>query len=191
VRGEQIGQHVVAVEQHTPHPRQVVQPDLVDDDLRRLDTEPLRPAPLEADRHVAKADRTVPMIEQGARDDAHGVREVDDPRVRRGSHALGDVEHDRHGAERLREPAGARRLLADAAAGQREGLVGEPRLLPTDPNLDQHEVSSADRRLEVVGDRQATAVTLPREHAPREPSDDLAPLRVDVVQHELRHVETR
>ena len=35
------------------------------------------------------------------------------------------------------------------------------------------------------------AVALPLEHAPREAADDLAPLGVDVVQHELRDVEPR
>jgi len=144
VGGEQLRQHVTAVEQHAPDPGQMVQADLVDDELRRLDPEPLRPAPLEPDRHVAEPDRPVPVIEQSPRDDSDRVREVDDPRIRRRAHALGDLEHDRDGAQRLREPAGSRRFLADAAARQRERLVGESSLLAADPDLDQHEVRIRD-----------------------------------------------
>ena len=94
-------------------------------------------------------------VEQRAGDDADRVGEVDDPGARRRAlaHALGDLEHDRHGAQRLREAAGAGRLLPDAAAGERQRLVGEPRLLPADPDLDQHEVGAVDRAVEVVGDR--------------------------------------
>ena len=133
----------------------------------------------------------MPVVEQRARHDADRVREVDDPGVRELAHALGDLEHDGHGAQRLRETAGAGRLLADAAAGQRERLVGETRALAADPDLDEHEVGAVDRRVEVVGDLDRAGVALPLEHAARQAADDLAPLRVDVVQHELRDVEPR
>ena len=66
------------------------------------------------------------------------------------AHALGDPEHDRHGAQRLAEPAGAGRLLPDAAAGERHGLVREPRLLAADADLDQDEVGAVDSPVEVV-----------------------------------------
>ena len=47
----------------------------------------------------------VARVEQRARDDPDRIREVDDPGAVRGAlaHALGDLEHDRHGAQRLRE----------------------------------------------------------------------------------------
>ena len=44
VRVEQLGQDVAAVEEHAPHPREVVEPDLVDDDALRLDAEQVRRA---------------------------------------------------------------------------------------------------------------------------------------------------
>ena len=44
-----------------------------------LDRQQLGKATLEADRDVAEADRAVAAVEQGSRDDADGVREVDDP----------------------------------------------------------------------------------------------------------------
>ena len=91
-------------------------------------------------------------VEQRARDDADRVREVDDPGASAPelANAVGDLEHDRHRAQRLGEPAGARRLLADAAAGERHRLVGEPRLLAADADLDEHEVGAVERAVEVA-----------------------------------------
>ena len=108
---------------------------------------------------------------------ASGAREL--------PHALGDLEHDRHSAHRLRKAACARRLLADAAAGERERLVREPRRLPSDPQLEQDEPapSTAASRSSVTVERAAEALAL--EHPRRHRADDLAPLRVDVVEDEL------
>ena len=106
------------------------------------------------------------------------------------AHALGDLEHDRHGAHRLREAAGAGRLLADAAARERHGLVVQPRRLPADADLDEHEVGAVERAVEVVGRPRAAPRSPARSSIrARQPADDLAPLGVDVVQHELAHVE--
>ena len=69
--------------EHRPHPRQVVQPDLVDEHALRLDAEQARDRALEPDRDVAEADGAVTRIEQRPRDDPDRVREVDDPGVRR------------------------------------------------------------------------------------------------------------
>ena len=103
---------------------------------------------LKADRDVAEPDRAVAGVEQRAGDDPDRVREVDDPRVRRGAlaHALGDLEHDGHRAHRLGEAAGAGRLLADAAARERHRLVREARRLAADADLDEHEVGAVDAR---------------------------------------------
>ena len=46
-----------------------------------------------------------------------------------------------------------------------------------------------ERAVEVAGDDQRAGEALPLEHPRRQPADDLAPLRVDVVQHELAHVD--
>ena len=157
----------------------------------RLEPEVLRERALEADRDVAEADGAVAGVEQRARDDPDRVREVDDPRVRGGElpHALGDLEHDRHGAQRLREAAGAGRLLADAAAGERHGLVREPRGLAADPDLEEDEVGAVEGAVELAGDVERAFEALPLEHPPSEPADDLAPLGVDVVQDELPHTD--
>ena len=100
-----------------------------------------------------------------------------------------DLEHDGDGAQRLREPARAGRLLADAAARERDGLVGEARGLAPDANLDQHEVGSVERAVELAGEHEPALVAASVEHSPRERADDLAPGLVDVVQRELVHVE--
>ena len=193
VLGEQVGEDVAAVEPHRPDPRQVVEADLVDEDPLRLDAEHPGDRALEADGDVAEADRAVAGVEQRARDDADRVREVDDPRARRGTlrGALGDLEHDRHRAHRLREAAGPGRLLADAAAAQRHRLVVQPRLLPADADLEQDERRSVERAVEVLGEHEPALVVLAREHAPREPADDVEPLAVDVVQRELVHRQPR
>ena len=104
VVGQQVGQHVVAVEPERAHPGQVVEADLVDQDPLGLDAEQLRGGALEPDRDVAEPDGAVAGVEQAARDDPDRVREVDDPGVVGGqlAHAGGDLEHDRNGAQRLR-----------------------------------------------------------------------------------------
>ena len=50
---------------------------------------------------------------------------------------LRDVEHDGHGAQGLRQPAGTRGLLTDAPALERERLVARAGFLATDPQLQQ------------------------------------------------------
>src|SRR5207247_2642115 len=84
-----------------------------------------------------------------------------------------------------RQTAGTGRLLADAAARERHRLVGEPRLLAADADLDQHEVGAVERAVEDLRRRQRPVVALMVEHPPRETADDLQPLGVDVVQNEL------
>ena len=112
----------------------MIQPDLIDLDAARVDAEHPREAPLEADRDVAETDRLVPVIEQRPCDDADRIREVDDPGVvrRTFSHAVGDPEHDRNGAQGLAETTGAGRFLPDAAAGKWHGLIREASLLAAD-----------------------------------------------------------
>ncbi len=129
------------------------------------------------------------LIEEGARDDPDRVREVDDPGVGKLADAIGDLEHHRHGAQRLREPTGAGRLLPDAATRQRERLVAQPRVLSAYPDLHEHEVRVRDRSIEIIGDVDRAAIALPLEHAHRQAADDTAPFGVDVVQHELRDLE--
>src|SRR5262249_56725725 len=94
---------------------------------------------LEADRHVAEPDRTVPGVEQRAGDDADRVGEVDDPGAcrRPAAGALGDIQDHGDGPQRLREPAGPGGLLPDAAVLQRPGLVAMPGRLTADAQLEE------------------------------------------------------
>ena len=187
VRLEQLGEHVAPVDQHAAHPRQVVEADVVDQHPLGRDPEQPRDLALDADRDVAEADRAMARVEQRPGDDPHGVREVDDPcvRPRELPDAIGDPEDDRHGAHRLRKASGARRLLADAPAGERGGLVLEPRRLAADPELEQDEAAPVDRGVEVVRDGERAAEALPLEHPRCHLTDDPAPLGVDVVEDEL------
>ncbi len=79
VRGQQVGQPVLAVHQHPALPGQVVEPDVVELDPVGRHAEQRGEQPLVTDRHVAQADGAVAGVQQGAGDDADGVREVDDP----------------------------------------------------------------------------------------------------------------
>ena len=130
-------------------------------------------------------------IEQRPRDDPDGVREVDDPGAvgRELARAVCDGQHHGNRAQRLGQASGAGRLLADAAARERHRLVGEPRLLTADADLDEHEVGPVERAVEIVRQRQSAREPAALEHPSREPADDFQPLRVDVLQGELRHVE--
>ena len=56
VRGDQAGQHVDPVHHGGPFPGQVVQPDVVEHDLGRIDAEQGGEVPLEPDGHVAQPD---------------------------------------------------------------------------------------------------------------------------------------
>ena len=159
-------QDVAPAGTHAELPRQVVQPDVVELDRRRVDVEHLCEVALEDHRGTAEPDRLVALVEQRLRDDADGVREVDDPAVgRERADALGDVEHDRHGAERLREPAEACRLLADAAALQGERLVDDARGLAADTELDQHGRGAFDPFFEPPGRKHGRRMAAAGEHA--------------------------
>ncbi len=98
-------------------------------------------------------------------------------------------QHDGNRPKRLREAAGTGRLLTDAAAGERDGLVREARLLAADADLDQDEVGAVERAVEVAGHLQLAGVALPLQHPRGEAADHVAPLLVDVVQDELAHVD--
>ncbi len=185
---QQLGQHLALTETYAADPGQVVESGMVEVDVLWRAAEPLGEEALEPDRHVAEADRAVALLQQRARHDADRVGEVDDPGVRRGmsAHGLGDVEHHRHRSQGLRQAAGAGGLLTDAPALERERLVAEPRGLPTDAQLDEHDGG--------VGRRQQTRSVVSRsdvfdagvvEHPAGEAADDLEPLGVGVVQDEL------
>src|SRR5205085_3003145 len=122
---------------------------------------------LEGDRDVAETDSPVAVVDEGPRDDADRIREVDDPGVVDCPFAdlLCDLEHDRHRAQGLCEAARARGLLADAAAGKRQRLVAKPGLLAADAKLDENEAGPIECTIEVAGERQPACESPPLEHA--------------------------
>jgi hypothetical protein len=191
VLGDQLRKHVVAVEADGADPRQVVEPDLVDEQALGLHPEHPGERALEADRNGAEADRPVPCVQKRARDDPDRVREVEDPCVGSSllANALGDLEHDRNRPKRLRQASCAGRLLSDAAAGKWHRFVAEPRFLPANADLDDHEVGSFQSGVEVAGYEQLTAEPLPLEHPSRHAAEDVQPFGVDVVQGEPLDIE--
>src|ERR1700750_2412408 len=148
-----------------------------------------RDLPLEVDRDVAQPDGAVAGVEQRPRHDPHRVGEVDDPRVLGGELAcpLGDLEHHRYRPHRLPEATGPGRLLADAAARGRDRLVPEARRLTADPDLDQDDLGTVERAVEVTGDRELAGEPLTLEDSPGEATHDLTAFGVDVVQHEVAY----
>ena len=55
----------------------------------------------------------------------------------------------------------------------------------------EHVVGVPHRRVEIAGHLEAAGEALAREHSPGHATDDLAPLRIDVLEHELVNVEAR
>ena len=101
----------------------------------RRDPEVRGERPLEPDRDVAQPERVMALIEQRLRHEAGGVREIDEPGARRADvrGQLGKLEHDRDGAERLRESSGSGGLLPDHVELERDRLVLVARLVAADP----------------------------------------------------------
>ena len=127
------------------------------------------------------------LVEQGLRHEPRGVGEIDNPCV--GSpdlrRPLGDLEHDGHGSERLGEASGPGGLLADEAEPEWDRLVEEPRLVPADAELHDHEVRSLERLGHLVGQPDRAGPPRRSHHALRERADDREPLRIDVQKDEL------
>lgn len=142
--------------------------------------------PLEADRDVAQPDGLVPGLEQRPGDDADRVGEVDDPGVWGGpAYPFGDVEHHRHGPQRLGETAGPGGLLADAAALQRPCLVLVAGRLAADPELEQHGVRAGHSRLQVGGGDDPAGMPLLGEDPPRQAPDQFQAVGGRIDQHQL------
>ena len=154
----------------------------------RLDAERLGEVALQADRHVAQADGPVALVQERLGDDADRIGEVDDPGAGRRATAdqLGELQHDRHGPQRLGEAAGAGRLLADGAEPQGERLVEEPRVLSADAELDQDEIGAVDRASrDHRSGSGAPPIPSRWQHPPASPPTTSQAFGVDVVEHEL------
>lgn len=140
VVAQQRRQRILAIHLDRPDPGEVIQSRMTELHNVRRDAQPRCEQALETDCHIAEPDRTVAMIQQRAGHDANRVGEIDDPGVvrREPPDAIGDVEHDRHGAQRFGESAGAGGLLADASAAQGDRLIAVAGCLAADANLQEH-----------------------------------------------------
>ena len=129
------------------------------------------------------------VIDQPLRDQPGRVREVQQPGTlsAQPGRVLGDLQHHRHRAKRLREAARPGRLLADAAELGRDRLVLEPRPQPAHAQLDEHEVGALDGTLAVGRERQPAGELELAQDPLGQSADHVQPLPVDVVQHQLLH----
>ncbi len=98
---------------------------------------------------------------------------------------VGHAQDDGHGAQRLRETAGSGGLLPDAVHLVRPGLVAAARVLPADPQLDQHRIRVGDTGDEIGGADDAARMPGAREHALRDAGHQVDPLLVGIDQPEL------
>ena len=86
----------------------MVQSHVLDLDPVGVHAEIVADPPLGPDGHVAQAHRPVALVEQRLGHDPHRIGEVDQPGagISPGRHLLGQLEHHRHGAQGLGQPAG-------------------------------------------------------------------------------------
>ena len=153
----------------------------------RLDAEQVPSSSLIADRNIAQPDRPVTVIQEGARDDAHRIREIDDPGVIGGEPGdpLGDLQDHRHGTECLRQPPSTGRLLADTATLQRQAFIDRARRLATNPQLEQNHCGICHRPIKISCERDVPGIAVSGENALRDPGDQGEPLLSRVGQHQL------
>ncbi len=184
---EHVAQHVPAVQPDGADPGEVVESDLVDQHPLRCDLEVGGDLPLEVDGDIAETDGPVAIVQQRPRDDPDRVGEIDDPGPVGGDlpSAPRDLEHNRDGSHRLRQSAGAGRLLSDAAAERGGLLVMQAGGLAADADLEQDRVSTVERAVQAAGQLERAVVPLPLQHPLRHRADDVKPVGVDVVQDEL------
>jgi hypothetical protein len=158
---DQLRQDIFATHLDGPNPCEVVESGVTQPDVVRVHVEPAREQPLESNRDIAEAHRSVPVIEQRSGHDAHGVGEVDDPSIRRRAapHFVGNLEHDRNCPQ----------CLGASCAGG---------LLPTQP----HRSGSSRRGAERPGLRFAAAAARSLPHRPPQPGprwrSTLPPIRI-------------
>ena len=168
-------------------PRQVVEPDVLDLHVVGIDAEIVAEPSLGPDGDVAQAHGPVALVEQRLRHDPHRVGEVDQPRARVGPcrHLLRQTQDDRHRAQRLGEPTGADRLLAQAPVADREGLVDVAGRLAADAQLHDDEVGALQCGVRVGRRREGPTPSARPQDALGETTDDVAPHVARVEQDEV------
>ncbi len=172
---------------HRADPGQVVEADVVERHVGRVDAEPPGEQPLEADRDVAQPDGAVTVVEQGPGDDPDGIGEVDDPgvRCRPPRHRAGEVERHGDGAHRLGQAARTGRLLPHAAALEGERLVLGPRRWPPTRNCRSTADAPSMACVAIRGrDEPRGGAGVPQDPLGERPHDG-EPLGIGIEQHEL------
>jgi hypothetical protein len=101
------------------------------------------------------------------------------------AHIAGDVEHNRHRAQRLGKAAHASGFLADQVVAPAKQLVAVARGLPAHPQLRDHEIGPVDRPAAVAGQLDFEWCVGECGHALRERADHRQPLLVRVDQPDL------
>ena len=177
----------IAADPGRPDPREVVQPHVLDRNGIGIDAEIVPDPSLGPDGHVAQTHGVMALVQQGLRHDPDRIGEVDQPRaaIGTGCHLLGQFEHDGHGAQRLGQPPGSRRLLTQAPVPDRERLVDVARRLAPDAQLDDDEVGPLQRGMR-VGRRRERPVPSPRpQNAFGESPDHLSTQVARIEQDEI------
>jgi len=165
----------------------MVQTHMLDCDRIGVDTEIVPDPSLGPDGHVAQSNGVMALVEQSLGDNPHRVGEIDEPRTGIGPrrHLLGQLQHDRHGAQRLGQSSRARRLLTETPVPHRQRLVDVARRLAADAQLDDHEVGPLQGGMRVGRRGERPFPTPSSQNTFGEPPDHLAPLIARVEEHEV------
>ncbi len=124
----------------------------------------------------------------------HRVRVVEEPRARADlGHVVADAEHHRRRAQRADDAADAERVadrLAQAVA-ERHLVVADGRVEAADLHRVDHVVGAVERRAPVERGGHVRAHAEPVADQAGDPRGRLEPLRIDVVERDLRVRELR
>ena len=149
--------------------------------------------PLEADRHVAEADRAVAGVEQRARDDPDRVREVDDPRAGADRSATRSAMSSTTGTVRIALAKPPAPVVSCPMQPQASGTVSSCSRAAWPPtriwSSTKSAPSTARSRSPVMVSSPANALRSSIRRA--SPPTTSQPLGVDVVQHELVDAQRR
>ncbi len=187
VVGQYAGEEVLPVHQEPAHPAQVVQPEVVHRQPVRGDADGGGDPASEAGRGVADTEHPVAQhLLHRLGDDPGRVGEVDDVGLRgEPGDGVGDLHHDRHGAEGVGDAAGAGRLLPQHVQVQGDVLVTSSAFGPTDADGGEHEPAVGDGGVEVGGDAQGGDGVEPGSEPAQDVLHHREPVGLDVVQHHL------
>ena len=182
---------VLAVVRVLDAPAAVVQPDHRRREPGRVELGVSRHLVDEVDRPLAERDALDRrVVRHGLGHEVHGVRVVEEPRVRADLlHLRADVLEDGDRPERHEESARPLRLLADHAVVERDPLVLGPGTEAAGAKRREDGVAVAEGSLAVGGGRDREVDAAGAGHLLGERPDQLEPVGVEVDQHDLRPVE--